>query len=301
VSERIETPPFDLAALNRASPSDFAQALAPVFELAPWIAEAAVARRPFADLASLMRTFGEIVRGAGADRQLELIRGHPDLAGKAARANRMTVESSAEQSSAGLDRLSEAEYDRFHRLNDAYRRRFGFPFVVCVRRHGKESILREFERRTANSPEGERDTALTEILRIAALRLDHRVAAAERLRVYGRLSTHVLDTHRGRPAAGVDLELAELASDGESRIVARAATNADGRTDEPLVSGRPVPIARYELTFRLGAYFARQGLALADPPFLDAVPIRFAVAEPEGHYHVPLLATPWSYTTYRGS
>jgi 2-oxo-4-hydroxy-4-carboxy-5-ureidoimidazoline decarboxylase len=123
----------------------------------------------------------------------------------------------------------------------------------------------------------------------------------DRLPVLGRLSTHVLDTQRGRPAAGVAIELAELDGAGGERVVARATTNADGRTDQPLIAGRPVPIARYELRFAVGAYFRGQGVALADPPFLDLVPLRFAVAEPEGNYHVPLLVTPWGYTTYRGS
>ncbi len=125
--------------------------------------------------------------------------------------------------------------------------------------------------------------------------------AADRLAVHGRLSTHVLDTHAGRPAAGLALELAELDGSGAGRVVARAATNADGRTDAPLIAGRPVPIARYELRFAVGDYFRARGVPLADPAFLDLVPIRFAVAEPEGNYHVPLLVTPWSYATYRGS
>ena len=76
---------------------------------------------------------------------------------------------------------------------------------------------------------------------------------------------------------------------------------ADGRTDQPLIGGRPLPIGRYELRFTVAAYFASQQAVLADPPFLDVVPIRFAIAEPEGHYHVPLLVTPWSFSTYRGS
>ena len=75
----------------------------------------------------------------------------------------------------------------------------------------------------------------------------------------------------------------------------------DGRTDEPLITGRPLPIAHYELRFHVAGYFARLATPQSDPPFLDTVPVRFAVAEPEGHYHVPLLVTPWSYSTYRGS
>ena len=234
-------------------------------------------------------------------RSLALIRAHPDLAGKVARAGGLTAHSTGEQASAGLDRLGDAEYARFQRLNEAYRTRFGFPFIVCVRRHTKDSILRQFERRTENELATEVDTALNEVFRIAALRLDQLVAAEPRLKVHGRLSTHVLDTHAGRPAAGVAIELVELSAQGPERGVARAFTNADGRTDAPLIAGRPLPIGAYELRFSVGDYFRSRSVSVAEPPFLDIVPVRFNIAEPEGHYHVPLLVTPWSYSTYRGS
>ena len=81
----------------------------------------------------------------------------------------------------------------------------------------------------------------------------------------------------------------------------RTLTNSDGRTDMPLIGSRPVPIGTYEIRFGLGAYHRRIGLDLPQPPFLDLVPLRFGVADPEGHYHVPLVATPWSFQTYRGS
>ena len=126
-------------------------------------------------------------------------------------------------------------------------------------------------------------------------------AADDRLSVHGRLSTHVLDTHSGKPAAGIAIELTELSDLGESRVVARAVTNSDGRTDQPLIGGRPVPIGRYELMFSVGEYFAGRGVPMSDPPFLDQIPLRFSVSDPEGHLHVPLLVTPWSYATYRGS
>lgn len=286
--------------LNRLDAAGFVAALGGVFEHAPWVAEAVAPARPFATLAALNEAMAAAVRAAPEERRLALLRAHPDLAGKAARAGAMTEESVHEQASAGLDRLGEAEYRHFHALNAAYQAKFGFPFIVCVRRHGKESILRGFERRLQNAPGPELAAALEEVLRIGALRLDQKVAGPDRLPLAGRLSTHVLDTHRGRPAAGVAVELAELWGE-ERRLVARAVTNGDGRTDAPLISGRPVPVARYELRFAVGAYFAGLGVPAADPPFLDVVPIRFAIAEPEGHYHVPLLATPWGYTTYRGS
>jgi 2-oxo-4-hydroxy-4-carboxy-5-ureidoimidazoline decarboxylase len=111
----------------------------------------------------------------------------------------------------------------------------------------------------------------------------------------------VLDNHAGRPAKGITLALRELSDGAEPRLIIRTQTNADGRTDAPLISGRPVPIGQYELLFSVADYYRDQKVSLAEPPFLDVVPIRFSIAEPEGHYHVPLLVTPWSYGTYRGS
>lgn len=117
----------------------------------------------------------------------------------------------------------------------------------------------------------------------------------------GRLSTHVLDVVRGGPAAGVGLTLRRLAADGTGQVLVETKTNQDGRTDAPLLSGETFRPGTYELRFAVGAYFASAGTAVADPPFLDEVPIRFTLAEPDGHYHVPLLVSPWSYSTYRGS
>ena len=287
-----------LATLNTADKKSFVAALGDVYEQAPWVAEAVQGQRPFASLNALHEAMAAAVRAASAEQRIALLKGHPDLAGKAARAGAMTADSKAEQASAGLDRLSEAEYAAF---NDAYRKKFGIPFIVCVRRHSKDSILRLFERRLQNGVAAETKAALTEVFRIGALRLDQKVEAADKLKVHGRLSTHVLDNHAGHPASGVTVELAELAGHGPPRTIASATTNLEGRTDQPLIVGRPIPIGRYELRFHVGDYFARLGTPQGDPPFLDVVPVQFAVAEAEGHYHVPLLVTPWSYSTYRGS
>lgn len=116
-----------------------------------------------------------------------------------------------------------------------------------------------------------------------------------------RLSTHVLDTTHGRPAAGMRLELYRLEEGGARTLVASATTNADGRTDTPLLSGETLPTGVYELVFYVAEYFAAQGVHLPNPPFLGSVPIRFGIAEPQGHYHVPLLVSPFGYSTYRGS
>ena len=140
-----------LANLNAADVAGFMAALGDVYEHAPWVAQAASRQRPFATLAALHAVMMAAVRAAPPDQQRALINGHPDLAGKAARAGTMTVDSKAEQASAGLDRLSEAEFAQFHRLNNAYREKFGMPFIICVRRHSRDSILQQFERRLRNT------------------------------------------------------------------------------------------------------------------------------------------------------
>ena len=290
-----------LSDLNACSKDDFVGALANIFEYSPWIAEQAASARPFTGVNQLFAAMKAAVDRAAPELRLALIKAHPDLANKTQRAAGLTAESNAEQNSVGLDRLSDAEYKAFERVNNAYRDKFGFPYIVCVRRHTRDSILRDFERRLPNDGEAETQKSIEEICRIAALRVDQFVISDDRLQVQGRLSTHVLDTHSGKPAAGIAVELIELSDLGESRIVTRAVTNADGRTDQPLIHGRPVPIGRYELIFSVGSYFARRQVSMSDPPFLDQIPLRFSVSDPEGHLHMPLLVTPWSYATYRGS
>jgi 2-oxo-4-hydroxy-4-carboxy-5-ureidoimidazoline decarboxylase len=290
-----------LSELNSCGKDDFVAALANIFEYSPWIAEQVAAARPYAGVKALLAAMKDAVDRAPAEQQMALIKSHPDLANKTQRAAGLTAESSAEQNSLGLDRLSDAEYEAFERVNNAYRAKFGFPYIVCVRRHTKDSVLRDFERRLPNDVATETQTSIEEICRIAALRLDQLVSSDDRLAVHGRLSTHVLDTHSGRPAAGISVVLTELSDLGEARVVARTVTNSDGRTDQPLIGGRPVPIGRYELMFSVGEYFAGRNVPMSDPPFLDQIPLRFSVSDPEGHLHVPLLVTPWSYGTYRGS
>ena len=290
----------DLATLNACDRGSFLAALGGIFENAPWVAEAAFAMRPFAMVADLHAAMMQAMANVGETERLALMRGHPELASKVASSGAMTAASRREQGSLGLDRLSEGELARFDRLNAAYRARFGFPFIVCVRRHTRDSLLDNFERRLANSPESERAMALQEIGHIARLRLVEAVEGPGKPKTDGRLSTHVLDTVSGKPAGGVRVVLIELGASATG-LLTEAVTNADGRTDEPLLAGAPLRIGTYQIAFHIGAYFAAQGIATASPPFLDVVPVRFAIAEPEGHYHVPLLASPWSYATYRGS
>jgi 5-hydroxyisourate hydrolase len=117
----------------------------------------------------------------------------------------------------------------------------------------------------------------------------------------GRLSTHVLDSVSGRPAAGMRIEFLEANADGGWTHRAEIRTNADGRTDKPVMAGEEFHVGRFQLRFHVAEYFRAQGVAVADPPFIDIVPIHFGIAEADGHYHVPLLCSPWTYSTYRGS
>ncbi len=117
----------------------------------------------------------------------------------------------------------------------------------------------------------------------------------------GKLTTHILDTGRGCPAANVQIELWALAPDGQRTLLKTVCTNQDGRTDQPLLAGAELKRGSYELLFDMGPYFQQNFANLAQPLFLDLIPIRFGIVDSTVHYHVPLLASPWSYTTYRGS
>ena len=151
---------------------EFVSRFGAVFERSPWVAEGAWRRRPFGDLDGLHAAFVRAIDDAPEERRVALIRAHPDLAGKAALAGELTAESAGEQASAGLDRLSPEEYERFHRLNAAYRESFGLPYVVCVRDNNKATIFAGAERRLSNTREEEIEAALGEISRIGRLRLE---------------------------------------------------------------------------------------------------------------------------------
>lgn len=144
-----------------------------VFEQSPWVAERAWAARPFGSLDALYDTMVEAVARAPRDVKLGLIRAHPDLAANVS----LTAESEREQSAAGLDALSEEQFERITWLTTAYRARFGFPFIVCAREHTPDTIIAAAEQRTESTPDEEEQTALTEIAKIARLRLADLVAA----------------------------------------------------------------------------------------------------------------------------
>jgi 2-oxo-4-hydroxy-4-carboxy-5-ureidoimidazoline decarboxylase len=150
----------------------FLARLGHVAERSSWVAERAWARGPFADAAATADAFAAVAREAPADEQLALIRAHPDLAGRAALAGELTADSAREQASAGLDRLTPADLARFTTLNDAYRERFGFPFVIRVAGRSVDDVLAAYERRLGNDADAERATAIEEIAAIMRLRIE---------------------------------------------------------------------------------------------------------------------------------
>lgn len=160
-----------IGALNALDPAAFAARLAHVFEHAPWVAARTAPRRPFAGRDDLHRAMVEVIAAATEAEQLALLRGHPDLAGKAAIDGDLTADSRREQQGAGLDRLTPAEYERFHALNRAYKERFGFPFILAVKGKTKDDILAAFATRATNDRAVELRTALDQVGRIAAFRL----------------------------------------------------------------------------------------------------------------------------------
>lgn len=162
--------------VNRFSMSDFLSAFGDVAEHSPWVAEDAFPMGPFASRGDIVTAFEAAMRDAPHERQLDLIRAHPDLAGKAAIAGEMAEDSKKEQAGVGLDRLSAEEFGRFTDLNTRYREKFGFPFIFAVKGATKDMILDAFEERLENSEAAEFGMALTQIARIFRFRLEDRIA-----------------------------------------------------------------------------------------------------------------------------
>jgi 2-oxo-4-hydroxy-4-carboxy-5-ureidoimidazoline decarboxylase len=280
--------------LNMMSPDAFVAALDGVFEHAGWVARTAASQRPFATVGALHDALMAIVRLAPADVCIGFLRGHPALSPKALADPDLTAASRAEQGGLGMSGLGE-QLARFEASSSAYEARFGFPFIVCVRRQTPLFVLRGLERRLTNTADQELSDALAEVGYITRLRLVDRIIGPGRPKTSGHLSAHVLDTARGKAAEGVRIELLL-----EGAVIKEGVTNHDGRTDTPLLSDGPLRVGRYELRFHVEAYYANWP-NVTEPPWYDVIPIRFGVAEPEGHYHVPLLLGAWTYTTYRGS
>ena len=285
-----------LQSLNVASDAEFIAVLGSLYENSAWVADRAAPLRPFMSMRALHDAMIKGVREASADEKIALLRAHPELAGKEAIGGTLTPASASEQSRLGLDRLDHEELARLTELNRRYRRSFDFPCIIALRWHQtRDSVFASFEERLGNGRETEIENSLAQIEQIVRGRLATVFNVAK-----GRLSTHVLDTAGGMPASGMDFELS-IAGGVHWQHVLSGRTNAQGRTDAPLLTGIDMTPGSYRLRFAVADYFRGCGMVLAEPAFLDFVPIEFGIADPADHYHVPLLCTPWSYSTYRGS
>jgi 2-oxo-4-hydroxy-4-carboxy-5-ureidoimidazoline decarboxylase len=168
-------PALTLAAVNDLSEPDFTAAFGDIAEHSPWVAGRAAAARPFASREAAVEAFQRAILAAGEAEQTALLAAHPDLAGRAARAGALTADSTREQAGAGLDTLTDEEFTRFTALNDAYRARFGLPFILAVKGATKHTILAAFENRVGGTVLEERLTALAQVLRIVRFRLEDRI------------------------------------------------------------------------------------------------------------------------------
>lgn len=164
-----------LSEVNALAPADFVRQFGDIAEHAPWVAQRAAEARPFASVEAMIDAFQMSVRVAAEAEQVALLKAHPDLAGRAARAGELTADSSREQKGAGLDTLSDEEYAHFHRLNADYKARFDIPFIYAVKGATKHDILAAFEARLKATRAEEFLTALTQVLRIIRFRLSDRV------------------------------------------------------------------------------------------------------------------------------
>ena len=172
------TKKVSLSELNQLSEADFVKLLGGIFEHSPWVAEGAASARPYNSVAELHAAMVRQIEGAGEQAQLKLIRAHPELAGKAAVRGELTDESTSEQAGAGLDQCSPQEYARLTELNEAYNKKFGFPFILAVKGYDRAGIIQQFERRLQRSVEDEKRESLQQIYKIGGFRLNDLVTTA---------------------------------------------------------------------------------------------------------------------------
>lgn len=316
---------------------DFHAHVGGIYEKTPWVVEqfyndnlssalgptvVAASKERISNVKILFDEIKKYVKEGGLEKQLELLKSHPDLCLKleppsteTSDADKPTVditqESRQEQGRAGLSTLTSEERTKFHELNNKYKEKFQFPFILAVRNASKYTVLSALEGRVNSSMEEEIACALSQVDKIAWMRLLAKVDYADGSNGHGGfLTCHVLDTANGTPASGMRIELYRY-EDGpetngirtEQRILIKTfVTNSDGRLNGPALAGTDFSEGQYEWAFYVGDYFAKYSSSrISGTPFLDVVPLRFGLDDPTEHYHVPLLVSPWSYSTYRGS
>lgn len=284
--------------VNRMDEATFSATFGDTFELSPWVAKKAYAKRPFATVAALHQAMWDTFEAASRAEHITFLRNLPDIGDKNVKPGGITEDSKREQQAAGINALNDQDLARLIALNKAYKAKFGYGYTICVLRNTPETIMSQIERRMTYDPDKDLATSLQEEFYITRLRVAGMVTGPGMPKVNGNMNTHVLNAVSGKPAEGMSVELYELMGDTRRKLNQQT-LNAEGRC--MLMDGRPVPIGRYEIRFGLADYFRKNGIAVGDPAYLDVVPIRISIANPEDHYHVPLVCTPWSYSTYRGT
>jgi len=285
---------------------DIMEALGGLYEHSPWAAEgflestSAEERSKLSTVTELAEALKVVVDNAPRENQLELLRAHPDLAAKVEKLKTLTADSQTEQNSAGLQSLVGDELVAFTAMNESYKTKFGFPFILAVRNASKDTVLSALRGRLNNPQQQEFATAIEQVHKIAWMRLLSKINTDD---AQGFLTCHVLDTASGIPAAGMKITLMRLTPEDKAGVVGTFVTNSDGRLESgpALKGGTEFLVGTYEWTFYAGDYFASQGTFTSGTPFLDIIPLRFGIDNPDDHYHVPLLVSPWSFSTYRGS
>lgn len=286
---------LSLSAANALSSAAFQAQFAGLLENTPWVIERLESERPFASRAALLAAIDRLLAGAESAAKLALLQAHPVLGGAAARQGRVTALSAAEQAGHGLDRMAGDEEQEFASLNQRYLERFGFPFIIAVKgQRDRAAILAALRQRLAQDVTTEQATALAEVVKIVGFRLqalvddDH--AGGKAL----SLSLHVLDTARGGPGAGLAFAFYQVeAGVRGARLAAGEADDAGRWALDAAVALTP---GLYELCFAAGAYQHRFGAM----GFYEDITIRFRISAAGGHYHVPLILSPFGYSTYRG-
>lgn len=272
-----------------------------IYEHSKWVAEEFVENEnknnSITTVTELAKALQTIVEDASHEQKLKLLTAHPDLGAKVEQLKTLTKESQEEQGKAGLQTLQGDELTKFHSMNNNYANKFQFPFILAVRNASKDTVLSALEGRLNNSREVEFAAAMTQVHKIAWMRL---LTILDTSNSAGFLTVHVLDTANGIPADHMRITLTRLSPTQE--VIGQFVTNQDGRLDGgPALKGKDFRVGTYEWTFYAGDYFARKGTYTTGTPFLDVIPLRFGIDNPDDHYHVPLLVSPWSFSTYRGS
>jgi 2-oxo-4-hydroxy-4-carboxy-5-ureidoimidazoline decarboxylase len=277
--------------VNKMNLDAFVAAFGDVIEFTPAAAKNAYTKRPFATVTALHEALFDGLRLLPRAEQHAFFKRLSDIGENAVP---FTAASTSEQSKSGISSLDKAGLALLHALNTAYRAKFDMSYTICVRRNTVPVIFSELERRLNNTKDVELATAIQEQFLITRLRIGEQVSGPGAPKIYGDVTAHVLNAMIGKPANGVTVALYEVLGE-ESRKVSEAVTNVDGRAD--VLKGQPVPIGRYELRFALGDYF-RKNTTPAVEPFFDVAPMRLFISKPEDSYHVPMIATPFNYSTH---